>query len=208
MRLLICFLLACLLGPRIAGANPCDQAAAEAAAQTGVPGSVLLAVTRVETGRAQNGTLAPWPWTANVAGKGLWFDTRQEAQAHLLRQALSGKRSFDVGCFQLNYRWHGGAFRSLDHMLDPKANALYAAGFLRDLRAEFGNWERAVGAYHSRTATYAEKYLARYRRVYARVLADRPLAQLPAVVSTRSPLGSLATPAASTAPATRGSLWP
>lgn len=207
MKLLFRLLLAILglLGP--AHANPCDLAAAWAADATGVPVSVLLAVARVETGRARDGALQPWPWTTNVAGQGRWFDNRQEAETFLLRQILTGQRSFDVGCFQLNYRWHGKAFRSMDHMLDPQANALYAAEFLRDLHTEFGSWERAVGAYHSRTQSYADRYLKRFRPIYAEVLHMRPPAQ-PAVVSTRSPLGSLAARQVSSTPTKGSSLWP
>lgn len=147
----------------------CDRAAQRASRETGVPVEVLMAITRAETGRARDGQIRPWPWTINVQGEGRWFGTRQAAQHHVAATLAKGIRSFDLGCFQLNYRWHGTAFRSLDDMLDPVANALYAARFLSRLHEETGSWTEAAGAYHSRTPEYAERYKRRYRAMRAGV---------------------------------------
>ncbi|MFC4731106.1 lytic transglycosylase domain-containing protein [Salipiger abyssi] len=145
----------------------CDRAAREASRQTGVPVEVLMAIARTETGRARGGKTRPWPWTINVQGEGRWFGTRHAARQHAAATLEKRIRSFDLGCFQINYRWHGTAFRSLDEMLDPVANALYAARFLRRLHAETGSWIEAAGAYHSRTPKYAERYKRRYRAMRA-----------------------------------------
>ena len=32
---------------------------------------------------------------------------------------VDGQPSFDVGCFQLNYKWHGEHFASIDQMFEP-----------------------------------------------------------------------------------------
>ena len=145
----------------------CDQAAAAVAAETGVPLPVLRAITRTETGRTRSGFFGPWPWTVNHAGRGLWFDRRDEALAYLASARREGARNFDVGCFQINFHWHGHVFASLADMLDPVQNAQYAAEFLTALHAEFGDWEKAAGAFHSRTPEFATRYLQRYRRIYA-----------------------------------------
>ncbi|MFD1510099.1 transglycosylase SLT domain-containing protein [Lacimonas salitolerans] len=169
----------------------CDRAAQAAAQDTGVPISVLRAITRTETGRSRGGMLAPWPWTVNMEGQGVWFDTLDEAKAYVFRHFKRGARSFDVGCFQINYRWHGDGFRSIDEMFDPLANALYAARFLQDLHAETGDWTKAAGAYHSRTETHAQRYEARFTEILADLATDpdRPaiLAQT-AVRQNRFPL--------------------
>lgn len=145
----------------------CDQVASIAAADSAVPLSVLRAVSRTETGRARNGRIEPWPWTVNMEGAGHWFDTQDAARAYVFQHFKAGARSFDVGCFQINYKWHHQAFKSLDDMFDPVKNARYAARFLQDLYDELGSWESAVGAYHSRTEALANKYLSRYRRIHA-----------------------------------------
>ncbi|MEM9642038.1 MAG: transglycosylase SLT domain-containing protein [Pseudomonadota bacterium] len=147
----------------------CDAAGVRAARQTGVPVNVLRAVTRTETGRARDGKLAPWPWTVNMEGAGKWFDTRAEALAYVLQHHDRGARSYDVGCFQINYRWHGNAFPSIEAMFDPATNALYAAQFLQRLFAETGSWPKAAAAYHSRTPKFANRYKARFERIMARL---------------------------------------
>lgn len=181
MRLFVRFSLiglAALSGPRdlAARADPaviCDAAAHQVASETGVPLSVLRAITRTETGRGSGGTLKPWPWTVNMEGKGVWFDTEDEARVYVFRHFKQGARSFDVGCFQINYRWHGQAFNSIEEMFDPLINTRYAANFLRKLHSELGDWTRAAGAYHSRTQKYANRYIARFSEIRGN-LSDTP----------------------------------
>lgn len=146
----------------------CDKAARRAAAEHGVPFPVLWSITRTETGRSRNGKLSPWPWTVNMEGKGKWFETRHAARAYVEQEFGRGARSFDVGCFQLNYKWHGASFRSIDQMFDPIENARYAAAFLARLYRESGDWSIAAGAYHSRTPEYSRIYRARFDRIYAK----------------------------------------
>lgn len=154
----------------------CIDAAHRAARESGVPVSVLLAITLTETGRSPSGTPEPWPWTVNMEGKGVWFTDRSRAQAYIDSHYKRGARSFDVGCFQINYRWHGEAFSSLEEMFDPFANARYAAHFLNELHLEFGDWSKAAGAYHSRTPKFANRYRARFDEFRARL--DDPASRL------------------------------
>lgn len=158
--------LAAALAPAGAAADPaalCEQAAARAARETGVPLNVLRAIALTETGRRRDGRMQPWPWTLNADGTGYWLDTRTQAEARFHSLKAAGARSIDIGCFQINQRWHGEAFPSVEAMFDPEANALYAARFLARLEAEFGSWEGAAGAYHSRTPELAARYRARFR---------------------------------------------
>lgn len=139
----------------------CEGAAEVAATEFGVPVDLLRAVTLAETGRLQDGALRPWPWAVNQAGHGQWFDTRQAAETYVRIAVETGARNIDVGCFQLNYRWHAAAFTSVSEMFDPLRNARYAASFLLKLYQELGDWRLAAGAYHSRTPDRAERYSAR-----------------------------------------------
>ncbi|MFN4131102.1 MAG: hypothetical protein ACK4GC_15000, partial [Paracoccaceae bacterium] len=141
--------------------NDCDSAAAKAADISGVPVNVLMAISRVETGRTVGGVLSPWPWTVNQAGAGSFFQSAAEATAHVLRALADGHRNIDIGCFQINIRWHGAGFTSLEAMFEPTRNALYAARFLRQLHDEFGTWDGAIGAYHSRQSGAATSYLTK-----------------------------------------------
>ncbi|MEO1109457.1 MAG: transglycosylase SLT domain-containing protein [Pseudomonadota bacterium] len=179
----------------------CDQAARRASVTEDVPLEVLRAITRVETGRSFGGHYTPWPWTINVEGQGVWFDTEIEAKSYVFSVFKAGTRSFDVGCFQLNYRWHGTAFRSIDAMFNPDENALYAARFLKDLYAELGSWPAAAGAYHSRTPELARAYKGRFQTVLAQL---ETAAAARATGMSRDPFTGTATPLIPLQPAQSG----
>lgn len=157
----------------------CDRAAANAAQASGVPIDILLAISRVESGRKTDGTLSPWPWTINADGKGSFYDTEAEAIAAAQAHLTDGTGTFDIGCFQLNIRWHGEAFSTFEEMFDPERNADYAARFLTSLYEETGTWADAVAAYHSRTPDLAQSYLDRVKAV----LETPGATDLPPVVS-------------------------
>ena len=166
-----CCLALCLAaGPAGAAretATLCDDAARSAARDSATPLAVLLAITRVETGRGAGGEVHPWPWTINHAGVGQWFETADKAALAAEIALADGTGNLDIGCFQLNHRWHGSNFASLDQMLDPASNARYAAAFLSDLYAETGSWSAAVATYHSRSAGPAARYLSKIETVLA-----------------------------------------
>ena len=164
-------LLGAMAGSAGAQAQLCDRAAEIAARESGVPLAVLRTLTRVETGRGRAGGVEPWPWTLNIGGDGAWFEDAAAALAAARRALADGRRNVDLGCFQINHRWHGAEFADLSEMLDPVANARYAARFLRELHAELGDWTAAAGAFHSRNPVHAERYLARYREIAALPLA-------------------------------------
>ncbi|MEM1299507.1 MAG: lytic transglycosylase domain-containing protein [Pseudomonadota bacterium] len=136
----------------------CRNAALASADRHGIPREVMLAITLVETRTRREGVSGPWPWTVNVAGKGGWFDSRAAALIHAQQALGRGEKSFDVGCFQLNYRWHGQHFASIDEMFEPGPSGDYAARFLKSLHQETGDWIKASGLYHSRTQHHAKRY--------------------------------------------------
>ena len=168
----------------------CESAARRAAADTGVPLAVLLSVALSESGRKTGGRFAPWPWVLNVEGQGAFFDTRAEALAAAQAAIAAGRDSTDLGCFQINFRWHGTAFASLADMIDPDRNAAYAARFLRELYAESGDWIVAAGHYHSRTPVPADRYRGVVRRHLA-ALGAGPL-PAPGPMAAASPVGARA----------------
>ena len=148
-----------------AAADPsaqCDMAAAQASRDSGVPIDILLAITRAETAQGDG---RPWPWTINADGAGNWYADKDQAVAAATAHGSDGTGTFDVGCFQLNIKWHGEGFASLSDMFDPEMNAAYAANFLAQLYQESGDWGAAVSAYHSRTPDLAEAYLAKVKAI-------------------------------------------
>lgn len=163
-----------LVGSAQASAELCRSAARLVATETGVPEAMLQAIALAETGQRRDGVLQPWPWAVNDGGTGRWFDSRAAAEAYAATAIAEGRRNIDIGCFQLNHRWHGAAFPSLSEMFDPVANARYAARYLDRLQAETGDWTLAAGAYHSRTPVHNERYRARLTQLMASVPTAGP----------------------------------
>lgn len=197
VRLACILAMAFSIGP--VSASPqgqlCLDAARKAAVAHDVPMDVLIALAMTETATRRDGVLQPWPWTVNDAGTGHWFDTRDAALGYAYRRVKDGARNFDVGCFQLNFRWHSPAFASLEQMFDPEANADYAARFIRSHYVEAGDWSVAAGRYHSLT----EKHASRYRQVFdshRRNMANSDIEYAAAPASRRAGggLGALAFP--------------
>ena len=179
----------------------CDRAAVRAANESGVPLEILLTITRIETGRARNAKVEPWPWTLNVNGAGHWFKTKSAAFSYATKQRQNGLINFDVGCFQINYRWHGVYFSSLESMFDPTENAAYAATFLKSLFLETRSWPDAIGAFHSRTDRHADAYKARYQNQFEKLTTN-----LAVQASLHNNLISLAPEGSGSV--SRGSLFP
>lgn len=153
-------------------AASCDAAARRAARDNDVPYGLLQAITRVETGRGN--PAKPWPWTINSSGRGHWFPTRTQAIDFARTEIAAGRSGFDLGCFQMNLRWHGHRFSSLDDMIDPRRNAQEAAHFLAELHARHGTWTAAAAAYHSQTPERAHGYLQRIASAMDQTLKEHP----------------------------------
>lgn len=175
----VIFVCAALLAPQPVLAQTqateiCEQVTQVASRQSGVPIDVMRAISLTETGRTIAGAFRAWPWAVNMEGDDAWFNTRDEATAFALAAYDRGARSFDVGCFQINYKWHGEHFSSIEEMFDPLANAQYAARLLAELYAETGDWSSAAGAYHSRTPEYATRYTERFERIFAGLTGAAP----------------------------------
>lgn len=142
----------------------CISAIKQAEIRHGIPENLLLAIGLQEAGLKRDGILTIWPWTINSEGVGTRFDSKSEALAFARAEQAAGKRSYDVGCLQINMRWHGAEFDGLEHAFDPDANADYAARFLRDLRSQTSNWMTAAGNYHSKTEKFHNRYLSGIER--------------------------------------------
>ena len=141
----------------------CENIANRVEREVNLPSHLLSSISRVEAGRKlSTGEVKGWPWSINHAGKGLYFDTKAGALKYLKNAVANGSRNIDVGCMQLNYRWHKGAFNSLEDMFDPVKNVNYAAKFVKELFDRHQNWEDVIKHYHSNKKKFNVPY---YRKV-------------------------------------------
>ncbi len=151
----------------------CTAAIAAAEKKYDLPANLLGTIAKVESGRPITGLgdIRAWPWTIDADGEGLFLDSRAAAVAWVQRAQARGAHFIDVGCLQVDLALHPGAFRSLDEAFDPAANADYAARYLRALQTEaHGDWNVAVGLYHSHTPDLADDYRNRVAAVGAGIL--------------------------------------
>jgi hypothetical protein len=135
----------------------CQMIADQIEKDQGFPPQLLSAISLTETGGSrsiipnQPKVFSTWPWTINVEGKGYTFKSKQEVINQVRQFQAMGKRSIDVGCMQVNLKFHPDAFDSLEEAFDPVVNVLYGASFIKNLSDRHGSWMKAVEYYHSGT---------------------------------------------------------
>lgn len=148
----------------------CGELTTKAERDHRLPVHLLTAISLVEAGRWRSETeeILAWPWTVTAEGRGRFLPSKAAAIAEVNRLRAGGIRNIDVGCMQINLRYHPQAFESLEVAFDPALNVAYATGFLRDLKNKWGSWTRATGNYHSNTPSLSGRYRAKvYRALYA-----------------------------------------
>ncbi len=177
----------------------------------GIPGNILLGIGLQEAGTRRGGQLTIWPWAVNAAGEGRIFDSREAALDWVQARQAAGVRSIDVGCLQVNLRWHPEAFASPAQGFDPARNIDYAARFLRSLYEKTGDWRLAAGSYHSFTPEKRDIYLASLERnlrvANQRIDAFRALAARAPVAEGPAPQLAEAAPRPQPQPRWTGPTW-
>lgn len=133
-----------------------------------MPSNLLRAVSVTESGKwvkVINKNVA-WPWTINVGGKGYHFNSKAQAIKAVKNYMAKGKKSIDVGCMQINLKYHPEAFRNLEQAFEPRYNVAYAAKFLTNKYKRQGSWETAIRHYHNVKPKFSNKYIARVYDVW------------------------------------------
>lgn len=144
------------------------------AAEYSIPPALLYSVALTESGNNYNGERIPWPWAVNHAGQSFYFQTRKEAYDYVSNTLDSGKRNFDLGLMQVNWRWNSHVFDSLWDALDPYTNLRGGASIIRGHYRRLGTLEAAIGAYHApNNASRAHAYRDRVRANLSTVLYAR-----------------------------------
>ena len=177
-QILMLFCLAGLLNPAVATAfglqgidntsKICAKATHEQERRAGIPRHLLKAVSLAESGRwdKSNRANVAWPWTVTSGGEGRFYDSREEAVAEVEILISEGIQNIDVGCMQINLKYHPDAFQSLNQAFEPNINAAYAAKFLKQKFDQAGGWTKAVGLYHSATPEKGAAYSAKVSRLW------------------------------------------
>ncbi len=132
----------------------CEAEMAKASATYDVPLGILYSVGLTETG--QRGLLDPF--AMNIDGRSTRSASLADALTNFNAAVAHGAKLIDIGCMQINQRWHGQDFASVQEMFDIRRNVDYAARFLRGLRASEGSWTMAVARYNAGPANPAAQH--------------------------------------------------
>ena len=146
----------------------CERAVLHEERAQRIPSHLLHAISIAESGRwnkARKENVA-WPWTVTSGGKGRYYPNKIAAIRAVQRLQRQRVRNIDVGCMQVNLKYHPKAFKSLDEAFDPTANARYAGRFLAQLRQEKRSWVQAVKHYHSATRSLHMRYRAKVYKIW------------------------------------------
>lgn len=155
-----------------AQAQDCKTAALITERQFAIPYGLLVAIGIRESRFANQ----MWPWSINDRGKALRYQDRKGAVAAAKRLSMESS-SFDVGCFQIHWRWLGRECVSqLEDLFDADKNAECAGRHLREMYDQTGSWHSAVEAYHvgpnrtePRIIARAEAYACRVAKSFAQL---------------------------------------
>ena len=157
--------------PAADAADPWTLCAAQADRAQGrqaLPAYLLHAIAKVESGRWNRGEAenSAWPWTVMAEGKGRFLPSKAAAIAEVRALQARGLRNIDVGCMQINLRYHPEAFADLDHAFDPARNVDYAAQLLRRLKQDARSWTKAIALYHSAKPAFNGPYRLKVFRAW------------------------------------------
>lgn len=156
----------------------CDEIARNVEIESGLPQNILTSISLVEAGRRYNdGTVSSWPWSLNHAGKSLFFDDKLAALKYLKNNINAKFKNIDVGCMQINVKWHQTHFASFSAMIDPRQNIEYAALFLTKLKEEHGSWKKAIKHYHSSTPKLNITYYAKVQEAWSKKKEHKAVVQ-------------------------------
>lgn len=178
--------------PTEAPETVCASAVARQERLRNLPSRLLHAISLVESGRwsQERQVSFAWPWTVTSGANGNYFPTKEEAINEVHRLQAQGVRNIDVGCMQINLRYHPDAFTNLDEAFDPTINTSYAAEFLGQLYRNAGSWLTAAAHYHSMEPTEGSGYQQKVMKFWEdakKTIPDNPVADAPTRLASAMP---------------------
>lgn len=148
----------------------CRVAVNQAEEEYGIKSGLLQTIASVESGRwsKTRGERTSWPWTVHANGKGYYYQSKAEAISAVKAMQAKGITNIDVGCMQINLKYHGNAFNSLEEAFNPQKNVAYSAQFLKKLyNRNHQDWKKTAMQYHSKNLRKGINYKNRLEKHYA-----------------------------------------
>ena len=147
----------------------CENTIESIELQTDIPKGLLFGIGKAEAIRKINNKYIIWPWTINHAGKSLFFDTKKQMSNYVFKTLKRNDFNIDVGCMQINIKWHKNNFKKISDMFEVNPNISYAASFLKQLKNKHGSWDKAIKHYHSSDPKKNNPYLIKVKSFWKKV---------------------------------------
>ena len=144
----------------------CENTIESVELQTDIPKGLLLGIGKAEAIRKINNKYIIWPWTINHAGKSLFFDNKEQMKNYVFKNLKRKDFNIDVGCMQINIKWHKNNFKKISDMFEVTPNISYAASFLKQLKNKHGSWDKAIKHYHSSDPKKNNPYLIKVKNFW------------------------------------------
>ena len=144
----------------------CENTIESVELQTDIPKGLLLGIGKAEAIRKINNKYIIWPWTINHAGKSLFFDYKEQMKNYVFKNLKRKDFNIDVGCMQINIKWHKNNFKKISDMFEVTPNISYAASFLKQLKNKHGSWDKAIKHYHSSDPKKNNPYLIKVKNFW------------------------------------------
>ena len=149
--------------------NLCEKIIKNIELQTDIPKGLLLGIGKAEAIRKINNKSIIWPWTVNHAGKSMFFDTKKQMRNYVFKNLKRNDFNIDVGCMQINIKWHKNNFKKIVDMFEVGPNISYAASFLLQLKNKHGSWDKAIKHYHSSNPKKNIPYLIKVKSFWKKL---------------------------------------
>lgn len=136
--------------------------------------NLMQTIASVESGRYVSSIKkrVAWPWSVHSQGKGYYYQTKEEAIQAVKEMQKQGITNIDVGCMQINLKYHGSAFSSLEEAFDPTKNVTYSAKFLKKLYKRNQSWEKTAMQYHSKNISKGTIYKNKLVKHFAKYIRN------------------------------------
>ena len=151
----------------------CENTIESVELQTDIPKGLLLGIGKAEAIRKINNKYIIWPWTINHAGKSLFFENKEQMKNYVFKNLKRNDLNIDVGCMQINIKWHKNNFKKISDMFEVNPNISYAASFLQQLKNKYGSWDKAIKHYHSSDPKKNKPYLIKVKSFWKKVEEDK-----------------------------------
>ncbi len=149
--------------------NLCENTIESIELQTDIPKGLLLGIGKAEAIRKINNKHIIWPWTINHSGKSLFFENKEQMKNYVFKNLKRNDFNIDVGCMQINIKWHKNNFKKISDMFEVNPNISYAASFLKQLKNKHGSWDKAIKHYHSSDPKKNNPYLIKVKSFWKKV---------------------------------------